>query len=68
MARSKCLKTGKDRYPDKLECDLAIADIQRSNNHHRRRKYRDEPSRSYECNFCSSWHMTSQPEREQLTG
>lgn len=73
MARQKCTRGSKDRYPSKLECDLAIADIQRSNNHHRRRKYRDEPVRSYQCEFCGGWHMTSQvadkesPDRRSLT-
>lgn len=63
MARRKCLRTGKPMFPNKLEADLAIADTQRSNSHHRRRKFRDEPTRSYECEFCHSWHLTSQAER-----
>lgn len=67
MARSKCSKVGKDKFPNKLEADLAIVDIQISNSHHRRRKYRDEPQRSYLCGSCKHWHMTKQPELEQLT-
>ena len=67
MARSKCNRTQKDKFPSRLEADLAIADIQRSNNHNRHRKYREEPQRSYNCEFCGSWHMTSQLELEQLT-
>jgi hypothetical protein len=65
MARRKCSTTGKDRFPNKLECDLAIVDIHRSNSHNRHRKYRDEPTRSYRCEFCGGWHMTSQvPDKE----
>lgn len=64
MARSRCAKTGKTRYPDKLEADLAMADTLRSNSHHRHRKYRDEPTRSYECGACHGWHLTSMTEEE----
>lgn len=63
MARQVCKFSGKDRYPNKLECDLAIADIHRSNNHNRHRKFREEPTRSYQCEACKGWHMTSQPKR-----
>lgn len=61
MARPICTATGKLRFPDKLEADLALADTQRSNTHHRRRKYREEPIRSYLCNACKGHHLTSMP-------
>lgn len=73
MARPRCSHDNKDRFPNKLECDLAIVDIQRSNNHHRHRKFRDEPVRSYQCGHCGGWHMTSKaadlesPDRRSLT-
>lgn len=60
MARPICTTTGKVKFPNQLECDMAIADIQHRNSHHRRRKYREEPVRSYVCPHCKSWHMTSQ--------
>lgn len=74
MARSRCAATGKDRFPNKLEASLAIADIQRSNNYNRKRKFRDEPTRSYRCEFCGDHHMTSRaknaesPDLRALTG
>lgn len=67
MARPKCKKADKDRFPTELDCNLAIAAIQGKNRRHRHRKYREEPCRSYECEFCGGWHMTSQPERQSLT-
>lgn len=67
MARATCTRNQKPRFPNKLECDLAIAAIHLTNVHHRHRKSREEPTRSYECEFCSGWHMTSQPERKLLT-
>lgn len=65
MARRKCSTTGKDRFPSKLEAELAIADIQRRNKSNRRRKFREEPSRSYRCEFCGTYHLTSQSKNEE---
>lgn len=59
MPRPACSTTKKDKFPNELEANLALADIQRSNTHHRRRKYRDEPTRSYLCGACGGWHLTS---------
>jgi hypothetical protein len=64
MARPKCSISGKDKFPSQLEAELAIADIHRSNSHHRHRKFREEPQRAYECDRCGSWHITSQSESE----
>lgn len=64
MARRKCSRTGKPMFPNELEANLALADIQRSNAHHRRRKYREEPVRSYPCEFCHQWHLTSQDKNQ----
>ena len=60
MTRRICV-TGKQIFPNQLEADLAIADVHRSNSHHRHRKYREEPQRSYKCNHCTGWHFTSSP-------
>lgn len=65
MARKICSKTGKTKYPTRLEAQLAMADIQRSNAHHHHRKYREEPVRVYPCEHCSQWHMTSQTENRR---
>lgn len=59
MARRFCSIANKDSFPNELEANLALADIHRSNAHHRRRKYREEPVRSYPCDSCGGWHLTS---------
>lgn len=59
MARQVCERTGKVIFPNKLEAELALADIHRSNSHNRHRKYREEPARVYCCEYCVHWHMTS---------
>lgn len=59
MARPKCTTTGKTKFPSKLECDLAVLDIQINISYHRKQKFREEPRRSYECKYCRQWHMTS---------
>lgn len=59
MPRFTCSVTKKERFSDRLDAELALADIHRMNTHHRRRKYRDEPIRSYFCNCCRGWHLTS---------
>jgi hypothetical protein len=74
MARPKCSTTGKDRFPNEMESNLAIASLTLASKHHRRQKYRELPTRSYQCEFCHGWHMTSQakneewPDRKSLTG
>lgn len=69
MARRKCSTTGKDRFPSSMEANLAIADVQLNAKHHRKGKYREEPTRAYCCEFCRGWHMTSSESRnaEALT-
>lgn len=62
MSRPKCLITGKDRYPNALECQLAIADIALYSKHHRHQRNRETPTRSYQCNHCGDYHMTSKDE------
>jgi hypothetical protein len=63
MARQRCSFSGKDNFPSKLEAELAIADIHRSNSHNRHRMFREEPQRAYLCR-CGKWHITSQSESE----
>lgn len=55
----KCASTGKSKYASKLEAELAKADIHSVNTQNRRRKFREEPSRSYRCGVCGGWHLTS---------
>jgi hypothetical protein len=65
MARKKCRQTLKDRFSSELEANMTIADIHRSNSHNRHRRFREEPTRSYSCEFCGDWHITSQPKRSE---
>lgn len=58
------MKCAKAKYDSKLEAQLALADIHRSNTHHHRRKYREEPIRSYQCDKCKGWHLTSMTSEE----
>lgn len=59
MARKTCPAEQKPRFPSQLEAEIAKADIHRSNNHNRHRKFREEPSRVYPCTHCGGWHLTS---------
>lgn len=63
MARPKCAVTDKDRFPSRLEAQLALADIVSNSVHHRRQTNRELPDRTYLCEFCGSWHMTSKSRR-----
>lgn len=64
MAYRKCSRADKERFPSRLEANLAIARIASNVKHHRKGPQRDsEPTRSYQCEFCSGWHMTSQSKR-----
>lgn len=60
MARKKCSRTNKTRFPNELEAKIAMANIQRKNSHFRHQKSREDPTRVYRCEFCGDWHMTSQ--------
>ena len=59
MPRPNCTTSTKKRFPNRLEAELALADIHRSNSHHRHHRYREEPIRSFECDSCGGWHLTS---------
>lgn len=59
MARAKCPVTRKDKFPDKMECELAISSIVSTSARHRKHKYRELPTHSYYCHSCRSYHMTS---------
>lgn len=67
MARRICSYAQKAMFPNKLECDLAIMDIQSRARKHRKQKFREEPKRSYQCESCHQWHMTSQEKRSDET-
>lgn len=55
-----CKTTEKVTYPDRIAADLQLEHIQLR----ARRTIHDE-SRSYECNHCRGWHLTSQEQRTQ---
>lgn len=59
----KCPKTGKDKYDTQLDAEIVKSRIQGQVTGHRKMSYREEPSRTYECEFCFGWHLTSQAER-----
>ena len=52
-------------FPDKLEADLALANI-RMRSATRKRKMRDKPLpvRSYRHGLCGNWHLTAMAEGE----
>ena len=65
-----CLVTGKIRYRDGHDADLALRSL-------RKRRSRIECAggehsirvcRKYECPSCGGWHLTSQPRPEVRTG
>jgi hypothetical protein len=68
--RPVCLVTGKIRYRDGHDADLALRSL-------RRRRSRIEAvggshrirvCRKYECPACDGWHLTSQAKPEARTG
>jgi hypothetical protein len=59
MARPICRLTGKERYLDSVEGQLALANIELNASHYRKQKYRELPTRTYRCGACGSWHLTS---------
>lgn len=59
-----CAKTRKRRYPNALEANLVVARIASKNKKNRRNSDRDEPIRSYQCEFCSGFHLTHQKKGE----
>lgn len=62
LSRGYCKKTYKTRFPDVIAAKMALATITRDG--------RDinssgkVPRRSYRCEFCSGYHLTSQSKRE----
>ena len=50
--------SGKHAYRDRIAADLALAGVRRtgSGSH--------DEQRSYPCNLCRGWHLTSQPKRQ----
>jgi hypothetical protein len=59
MARPRCSASNKEKFPNKLECQLAIANIGKTQAKHRKQKYRETPTGSYKCPSCGAHHMTS---------
>lgn len=60
-----CPVTNKRAYKDKLDADIAISQVQLKHKKHRTNtQLVDEPVRSYLCNHCAYWHMTSQEKRQ----
>lgn len=60
-----CTAADKKSYPSELEANLQMATIAfMQNSKHAKRGFREEPCRSYRCEFCHEWHLTSQPKRE----
>lgn len=53
--RALCRVTGKVKFRDRVEADLRLEHIQLR----ARRTIHDE-KRSYRCNHCGSWHLTSE--------
>lgn len=60
----KCPITGKDKYDTQMDAEIVKSRIQGQVTGHRKMSYREEPSRTYQCEFCSGWHLTSQVERD----
>lgn len=60
MARPKCPKTGKQRFPTQLDAQLTMATIQSNIKHRRKMKFREEPVRTYRCPHCGGFHLSSQ--------
>lgn len=65
---TKCYRTGKTRYPDALEANIQINRIRKNITRHRKQRFREEPKRAYECEFCLGWHITSQAKGERDLG
>lgn len=64
MARQKCHRPPyKDKYPSLLEAELQRNRIVLKAKGKRGRKWQRLPIRSYQCEFCHSWHMTEQPKK-----
>jgi hypothetical protein len=56
-----CSKT---KYSTSIEAMLALARIEAVNKHKRKQRFNEEPSRVYQCEWCHSWHLTSQSKKD----
>lgn len=64
MARVICQRSKKQSFPTRLDADIERARIIANNeSKHRKRSLKDVPTRSYQCEFCGKWHLTSQPKK-----
>jgi hypothetical protein len=54
---ARCGATGKLWYRDRIAAEFHLARIQRHADESNREKL---PVRSYRCNKCTGWHLTSQ--------
>lgn len=54
-SNSVCRTTGKPIYRDRIAADLSLEKIQRF-----ARRTTHFEKRSYQCEFCHLWHLTSQ--------
>jgi hypothetical protein len=53
--RALCRTTGKPMYKDRIQADLILQMLEKN-----RRRPSYELKRSYPCEFCKSWHHTTQ--------
>lgn len=60
---TKCDRTGKTKFKTELDANIMLSKIH-SKNSRRRCRGREEPTRSYQCEFCLKWHLTGQKKGE----
>lgn len=58
-----CPKTGKESFDTELDAMIKMSNIVMSITRHRKHRFREEPIRAYQCEFCHHWHTTSQAKR-----
>jgi hypothetical protein len=56
-------RSGKTAYPDEGTAEEALGAIRAENE--RMAPGRREPTRTYECDHCADWHLTSKPARRR---
>ena len=59
----KCERTGKEQFRTKLDAELKRSSLSQRAHKHRKNRFREEATRSYRCEFCGKWHLTSQAKR-----
>lgn len=62
---SKC-RTGKKRHRDKVDAEITL--FKTINYIEKMGTDRKKPKRTYECEFCHGWHLTSKDERKRANG